>query len=151
MRALTIAICVALAAAGAGCAKNSDAASDSGGSTAASAAPAGGSAADTASKSDSSGGGAVDEKTKLPLYPGATVNGSAASNGQAATVLTTADSFDKVYDWYKSKMPAGSEKAKVNAGGMSTASFIVDQNGGKATVAITSQGDKTTISLAQTS
>jgi len=152
MRALLITLCAALAVAGAGCSGSNT--SSSGGSTAASASPAAADSAaaatDAASTSAPSSDAATDEKTKLPIYPGSTVGASAASNGQAGTVLTTADSFDKVYAWYKGKMPAGSEKAKASAGGIDTAVFTVENNGGKSNVSIMTQADKTTISLTAT-
>ncbi len=166
MKLLSLGACVAiLALAGAGCSKSADTSTDASsaspadtsaaasataagamGSSASSSAMAGG----AASTAPDAGGGATDSKTNLPLYPNATSQASGASNGQAGTVLTTEDSFDKVYAWYKSKMPAGSEKAKLSAGGIDTVTFQVDQSAGKGTVAITSQGGKTTITLAQT-
>jgi hypothetical protein len=104
-----------------------------------------------ASSGNAAGSATTDDKTGLPLYPGATSAASGANgSGQAGTVLTTDDSFDKVYAWYKDHMPAGSEKAKLSAGGMSSATFQTTGDGGKQVVAITSQGGKTTISLAKT-
>jgi hypothetical protein len=170
MKVLSIAMCaVVLTIAGTACTKSTDTSASGSSATSASDATATGPAAASAaaqsgsssssgsaggsssssSVGGTSGGAATDEKTGLPLYPGATSQASAASNGEAGTVLSTDDSFDKVYAWYKSKMPAGSEKAKLSAGGMSTATFQIDQKGGKGTVAITSTGTKTTITLAQ--
>ena len=69
----------------------------------------------------------------LPLYPGATQSDansmtvSSPSKGVEAqvAVLTTADGFDEVYDFYKSRMPAGSEKAKIASAGRQMANFEV--------------------------
>ncbi len=51
----------------------------------------------------------------IPSYPGATneASGSNTSMGksESGTVMSTDDSFDKVYTWYQQHMPAGSEKA----------------------------------------
>ena len=93
------------------------------------------------------------EPAPRPLRDAALLTSAASGangSGQAGTVLTTDDSFDKVYAWYKDHMPAGSEKAKLSAGGMSSATFQTTGDGGKQVVAITSQGGKTTISLAKT-
>jgi hypothetical protein len=137
----------------AGCSKSSDTSSSSAASAApveaaTTAAAMGAAATSAAASSDTSA--TTDEKTGLPVYPGATSAASGANAGQAGTVLTTEDSFDKVYAWYKDHMPAGSEKAKLSAGGMSNATFETEKDGGKEVVAITSQGGKTTISLAKT-
>jgi hypothetical protein len=156
-----VACAAVLAIAVAGCTKSDDTSTDgsfaspTGTSAAASATAAGAMSAASSSAmsgaaSPASDGAPTDSKTNLPLYPNATSQASGASNGQAGTVLTTEDAFDKVYAWYKSKMPAGSEKAKLSAGGIDTVTFQVDQSSGKGTVAITSQGGKTTITLAQT-
>jgi hypothetical protein len=90
----------------------------------------------------------VDEKTTLPRYPDAVAHSSGATrNGMSGTLLTTRDAFEKVYEWYKSKMPAGSEKSKLTATGISTATFEVVRPSGKGTVTITTQDGKTTIAL----
>ena len=162
MRSLSIAFALALAVFAAGCSKSSDTSSStsatatpvpvvivSAAATGAAAMSAATSAA--ASSGDAAGSGTTDDKTGLPIYPGATSSASGANgSGQAGTVLTTDDSFDKVYAWYKDHMPAGSEKAKLSAGGMSSATFQTAGDSGKQVVAITSQGGKTTISLAKT-
>jgi hypothetical protein len=102
------------------------------------------------------GVGAVDPASLgLPLYPGAlpNPNGSLSSSTKAGTssllTMETADSFDKVYAFYKDKMPAGSEKSHVSAGGNQMASFQVGASGDKVqkTVNITTSGDKTDIML----
>ena len=93
--------------------------------------------------------------TQLPEYPGATKMASGASGmsmggGTAAgTVLTTSDSFDKVYKWYQSKLPAGSEKAHMTTAVGETAAFTIGELGkDQQTVSIHAVGGKTMITLA---
>jgi hypothetical protein len=94
-------------------------------------------------------------KLGLPIYPGAVAaeNGGYSASGKEGTsqmaVLTTTDSFDKVYDWYKARMPAGSEQMKVSSGSGSVATFVIGKQGDKEqkTVEITSDKDKTSIML----
>lgn len=70
-------------------------------------------------------------KLGAPIYPGAESNqqGSISStNAQAATVIAafkTADSFDRVYDFYRQQLPAGSERMKVAGGNGSVATFQI--------------------------
>jgi hypothetical protein len=64
------------------------------------------------------------------------------------TTMTTSDSFDKVYDWYKGQLPNGSDKLKMTQGSTSSAEFeIGGENKGDAqtVVTISGQTDKTTI------
>lgn len=102
------------------------------------------------------GKNAVDPQSLgLPIYPGASVSegggmSAVSSKGSAQlVVMTTSDSFDKVYEWYKGQMPAGSEKMHLSTGGSSIATFQVgettekDQKG----VMIAADKDKTTITL----
>jgi hypothetical protein len=89
----------------------------------------------------------------VPIYGGATqdegalsVTGAKGSAQMAA--FTTPDSFDKVYTFYKSKMPSGSEKMKLDEGDSSVAEFVTGS--GKAgemqtMVMISKKGDKTSI------
>jgi hypothetical protein len=87
---------------------------------------------------DATLGGAVDP-TKLgaPIYPGAktdpnTQGSFSASTSEGSTVVATFetnDPFDKVYDYYKAQMPAGSEGMKMSMGGVSTAEWQVGQDG----------------------
>jgi len=59
--------------------------------------------------------------------------------------LQTADSFDKVYAFYKQQMPANSEKMKMSAGGTSMAEFQVgDTDADRKSVAITQKGSDPT-------
>lgn len=118
----------------------------------ASAAPAGQAGADA---TDSSG--VIDYRTKdpaslgIPVYPGAKAAeggsiGSSDKNGSGQIVnLTSPDSFDTVYGWYKSQLPAGAEKTKTSVLGASTATFQVgpgdEKNGKFVTVSSTGKGD----------
>jgi hypothetical protein len=151
MRALCVVACAALLAiAGSACSKGTD--TSAAGDATASAAAATASAAATATAAAGSTGAGDDAKTGLPVYPGAKVMHLGEASGQSGTVLTTPDSFDQVYDWYKSKMPAGSEKAKLAAAGISTVSFQENVNGGIGTVVINSRGSgPTSIALAHVS
>jgi hypothetical protein len=76
------------------------------------------------------GKNAVDPgKLGMPIYPGATQTEGGMSvtsrtgSGQMAS-LTTPDSFDKVYQWYKSHLPAGAEKMKFGSGDNAVAEFV---------------------------
>lgn len=63
-------------------------------------------------------------------------------------VLTTGDSFDKVYVWYQQHMPSGSEKSHITAP-VDTAVFMIgDVGSGQKSVTITTQGSKTMITIA---
>jgi len=126
-------------------------ADNSAASTATSAAPADTSNAMTAASTEPAGGSSMSTKG-LPEYPGATTeaSGSSSNMGQAAAgkVLTTADSFDKVYAWYQKNMPAGSEKAHVTTP-VQSAIFTVGEAGkDQQSVTITVQGGKTMITIA---
>lgn len=65
----------------------------------------------------------------VPIYPGATQGEGAMSvtsktgSGQMAS-FESGDSFEKVYQWYKSRMPAGSEKMKFGSGDSAVAEFV---------------------------
>jgi hypothetical protein len=76
------------------------------------------------------GKNAVDPvKLGVPIYPGATQGEGAMSvtsktgSGQMAS-FESSDSFDKVYQWYKSRMPAGAEKMKFGNGDSAVAEFV---------------------------
>ena len=92
----------------------------------------------------------------LPVYPGATqsndnssvsINDTSKGEGAQFVVLTTADPFDKVYDYYKGQLPSGSEKMKVETGGSSVAQFQIGTDKDQKVVMITGAKDKTTIEL----
>lgn len=96
--------------------------------------------------------------TKLPMYPGAKEEASGSSGmmgtGSAAgSVLSTADSFDKVYKWYQGHMPAGSEKSHASVGGTESAVFIIgmaSKTQQSVTISRTpASGGKTMITLAK--
>jgi len=73
-------------------------------------------------------GGSVDPaKLGVPVYPGATqaeggMSVNSASGSGSVTQFKTNDAFDKVYDFYKSKLPGDSEKMKM---GSSMAMFTI--------------------------
>ena len=91
----------------------------------------------------------------LPIYPGATPSegGSLAADtnrGSAKVVtLQTKDSFDKVYAFYHTNMPAGSEKSKMSMAGSSMASFQIGNEAAKMqkSVSIVGSGNSVTITL----
>jgi hypothetical protein len=90
----------------------------------------------------------------VPSYPGATTQaaGSSSTNmmGSAAgKVMSTTDSFDKVYSWYQKNMPAGSEKSHVTAPVESAVFMMGEPGSGQTSVTITTQGGKTMISIAK--
>jgi hypothetical protein len=100
---------------------------------------------------DATIGGAVDpSKLGAPVYPGATTDPNSqgslsASTSSGSTVIATfqtPDSFDKVYDFYKAQMPAGSEGMKMSAGGVSTAAWQVGTDGGPDIVLVQVTSDK---------
>jgi hypothetical protein len=85
-----------------------------------------------------------------PVYPGAntndasTVSVTGASAGSMAAFKTT-DDFDKVYDFYKSHMPDGSEKMKMASGGTSVAEFQASGADGETAVQISGKPGETDI------
>jgi hypothetical protein len=104
------------------------------------------------------GKGAVDAASLgIPVYPGAKPSdaGSMAMantvKGESSqlTMLETADSFDKVYAFYKGQLPSGSEKMKVETGGSAMAEFQMGDTGSAdvKSVTISSSNGKTAIEL----
>jgi len=102
------------------------------------------------------GKNAVDPaKLGLPVYPGASASEGgglsvqSSQGSQQMVLLTTGDSFDKVYGWYKNQMPADSEKMHLSAAGSSMATFAIGASGDKQSksVMITSGKGKTNIEL----
>ena len=85
-------------------------------------------------------------KLGAPLYPGAekSEGGYSVQSAQGSGSMgsfKTSDDFDKVYAFYKSKMPQGSEKVKMSNGGESMATFDVqDAKAGETSVMIDSKG-----------
>jgi hypothetical protein len=90
---------------------------------------------------------------EAPAYPGAVTeaSGSNSSMGQTAagTVMTTDDSFDKVYAWYQKNMPAGSEKSHTTAPVQSAVFMVGDPGSGQTSVTITVSNGKTMITSAK--
>jgi hypothetical protein len=147
---LVIAMALALGACSSKSSSNTSSSSDQSSAASASAEP---SAADT---SDSGASPAPSEAAttaagQIPTYPGATTaySGSSSNMGQSAagTVMTTDDSFDKVYSWYQSHMPAGSEKAHVTAPVQSAVFTIGSTPQDQTSVSITVSGGKTMITV----
>jgi hypothetical protein len=135
-----VALVAALAITGCGGGKSSS--SDSGSDQ---------SAATTSSASSStSAGAAVDQ---IPTYPGAVTQAAGSSSNMgsdaAGKVMSTSDSFDKVYGWYQQKMPAGSEKSHVTSPIQTAVFTIGDTASGQTSVTLTTQGDKTMITVAR--
>jgi hypothetical protein len=77
------------------------------------------------------GQGVDPAKLGAPVYPGALAGqpeSITTATGRQSTVIagfTTADAFDKVYVYYKQRLPAGAERMKVTSGNGSVASFQV--------------------------
>lgn len=88
----------------------------------------------------------------IPSYPGAVTqaSGSGTNNGTTAAgrVLSTGDSFDKVYGWYQQKLPAGSEKSHMDSPVQSAVFTIGEASKGQSSVTLTTQGGKTIITIA---
>lgn len=102
------------------------------------------------------GRGAVDAAALgLPIYPGAITAATGglavlnASGSSRQVSLQTDDSFDQVYQWYKQRMPNGSEQTHLVVKGGSVASFaqggLSDRD--QKSVVITESGGKTAIML----
>jgi hypothetical protein len=97
------------------------------------------------------GGGVDASKLGAPVYPGAQPNpdsnGSlSAETPDGSTVMATfktSDGFDKVYDYYKAQMPAGTEGMKLSMGGASSATWQVGKDGSADQVVVQVNSDKT--------
>lgn len=89
----------------------------------------------------------------IPTYPGAVTQASGSSNNMmgsaAGSVMSTDDSFDKVYAWYQQNMPAGSEKSHVTAPVESAVFTVGEPGSGQTSVTITTSGGKTMITVAK--
>jgi hypothetical protein len=89
---------------------------------------------------------------EIPAYPGAVTQASGSGSNMGTTaagkVMSTGDSFDKVYGWYQQKLPAGSEKSHVDAPVQSAVFTIGEVGSGQSSVTITTQGGKTVITIA---
>jgi len=67
----------------------------------------------------------------------------------AGKVLSTTDSFDKVYAWYQKNMPAGSEKAHTTTPVESAVFMLGEAGKDQKSVTISVSGGKTMITIAQ--
>lgn len=105
----------------------------------------------SSSSSDSSGD-AGQKVSEIPSYPGAVTQaaGSGSNMGTTAAgkVMSTGDSFDKVYGWYQQKLPGGSERSHVTSPIESAVFTIGDTSTGQSSVTLTTQGGKTMITIA---
>ncbi|HEX3670574.1 MAG TPA: hypothetical protein VHT92_02595 [Candidatus Cybelea sp.] len=86
----------------------------------------------------------------VPHYPGAASEASGSSDSmgktESGTVLSTDDSFDKVYAWYQQHLPAGSEK--VHTTSPEGAVFTVgDSTSGLQSVSISTSQGRTVITI----
>jgi hypothetical protein len=88
-----------------------------------------------------------------PSYPGAATSASGSSSSMAmgaasGKVLTTTDSFEKVYAWYQKNMPAGSEKSHMTTPVKSAVFTIGDTPDDMQSVTLSGTGGKTMIVIA---
>lgn len=124
------------------CTGKSSQSSDQSASASASAAATGAEAAATTAASG-----------EVPSYPGAVMqaSGSSSNMGQSAagSVMSTDDSFDKVYAWYQQHMPAGSEKSHITSPVQTAVFMIGDPGQAQTSVTISVQGGKTMITTAK--
>lgn len=77
-----------------------------------------------------------------PIYPGATRK-AAGKNGRASTYVTK-DAFGRVYAWYRSVLPPGSEKTHWLVPPQ-TAFFVTGDPGDQQTIELDATGKKTKI------
>jgi len=147
MRYITssLAIVAALAALTACNSKSSSSSSDQSNAAATTAAATSGAETTSAAATTAAAG-------EAPSYPGAVTQASGSSSNMgssaAGQVLTTDDSFDKVYTWYQQNMPAGSEKSHVTSPIRSAVFTIGDPGKGQTSVTLTTSGGKTMITIA---
>jgi hypothetical protein len=147
MRYITssLAIVAALAALTACNSKSSSSSSDQSNAAATTAAATSGAETTSAAATTAAAG-------EAPSYPGAVTQASGSSSNMgssaAGQVLTTDDSFDKVYTWYQQNMPAGSEKSHVTSPIQSAVFTIGDPGKGQTSVTLTTSGGKTMITIA---
>jgi hypothetical protein len=111
----------------------------------------------SATTGSDNGAGTIDYRAKnpaslgMPIYPGAKSdpNGSIAASDKSGASqvvnLTSPDSFDTVYAWYKAQLPADAEKSKTGIAGVASATFQVgpgdEKNGKFVTVSTVGKGD----------
>lgn len=109
--------------------------------------------AGTSSASSSTSDSAGKAVSEIPAYPGAETQAAGSSSNMgtdaAGKVMSTADSFDKVYGWYEKQMPAGSERSHIDAPVQSAVFTIGEASSGQSSVTLTTQGGKTMITIAR--
>lgn len=86
----------------------------------------------------------------VPAYPGAVTDASGSGSNMSAsgsgTVMSTDDSFDKVYAWYQQHLPAGAEKTHTTQ--PPAAVFTIgDPSSGLKSVSLTTSDGKTRITI----
>jgi hypothetical protein len=101
-------------------------------------------------------GAAPNSIDNVPVYPGAATQTSGAYNaggGAAvqAVVLSTDDSFDKVYAWYQQRLSNATSTVHISTPPTPSATFMIaaPDNKGMTTVVIQTSNGKTTISIGQ--
>lgn len=114
-----------------------------------------GTVAVTSSDGDVAAGEHAADASKLgaPVYPGAATadSGGVAMHSDKGAgemiAFKTSDSFAKVYDFYKHRMPPGSETMKYSQGDSSLATFQIGRDGDAETtsVMITAKSGETDI------
>jgi hypothetical protein len=109
-----------------------------------------GDATRSSTTASASAGTAVSE---IPEYPGAVTqaagSGSNMGTDAAGKVMSTADSFDKVYGWYQKQMPSGSERSHIDAPVQTAVFTIGEASTGQSSVTLTTQDGKTMITIAR--
>lgn len=139
MPLVALAVALAITGCGGGKSSSSDSNSDQ-------------SAQTSSASSSTTSGSASKAVSEIPEYPGAETqaagSGSNMGTDAAGKVMSTADSFDKVYAWYQQKMPSGSERSHVDAPVQSAVFMIGDTSSGQSSVTLTAQGGKTMITIA---
>jgi hypothetical protein len=148
MMALVVAVAIT------GCSGGSSNSSDNSATSAATDNSATSAASDnSAASSGSMSSGNSAPAGELPSYPGAKTEaaGSNAMGGAGTAsgkVLSTADSFDKVYTWYQKNLPSGSEKSHMDTP-IKSAVFMTGEAGkDQQSVTITVANGKTMITIA---
>ena len=138
MPLIALAVALAITGCGAGKSASSDSNSDQTSKT-----------SSASSTTSDSAGKAVSE---IPEYPGATTqaagSGSNMGTDAAGKVMSTADSFDKVYGWYQQKLPSGSERSHIDSPVQTAVFTIGEASTGQSSVTLTTQGGKTMITIA---
>lgn len=106
----------------------------------------------TSSSSSTASDSAGKAVSEIPEYPGATTqaagSGSNMGTDAAGKVMSTADSFDKVYGWYQQKLPSGSERSHIDSPVQTAVFTIGEASTGQSSVTLTTQSGKTMITIA---